>query len=88
MFVVVSYDISSRGAGDRGRRICEKYLRRIQKSVYEGNISENKLRRLKDSVAAAIDAASDSVIIYRFSSPVFPERERLGVVQINDDEFI
>ncbi len=88
MFVVVSYDISSRKAGDRVRKICEKYLRRIQKSVYEGEITERKLRNLKDNIAAIIDTAADSVIIYRFSPVVFPERERIGVVQINDDEFI
>lgn len=81
MFVIISYDISSRKVGDKVRKLCEKYLRRIQKSVYEGDITEKKLRYLKDKVVSAVDTATDSVIIYRFSPFAFPERERLGVVQ-------
>ncbi len=46
MFVVVSYDISSRRAGEKVRKACNRYLRHIQKSVYEGEITEKKLRSL------------------------------------------
>lgn len=88
MFVVVSYDISSRQAGNRVRKTCESYLRLIQKSVFEGEITEKKLGRLKDKLAGQIDPAVDSVVIYRFDSSAFAKKERIGVSKTNESEFI
>lgn len=88
MFVVVSYDISSRQGGNRVRKTCESYLRRIQKSVFEGEITEKKLGRLKDKLAGQIDTTADSVIIYRFDSSAFAKKERIGVSEVPESEFI
>lgn len=88
MLVVVSYDISSRQVGNRVRKTCESYLRRIQKSVFEGEITEKKLGRLKDKLAGQIDPAVDSVIIYKFDSPAFAKKERIGVSELTESEFI
>ncbi|MBR3298562.1 MAG: CRISPR-associated endonuclease Cas2 [Clostridia bacterium] len=88
MFVVVSYDISSPSAGNRARKLCEAYLRRIQKSVYEGEISEKKLGILKAKLCSAVRSGEDSVIVYRFSPTGYPFRESLGGRVLNEDEFI
>lgn len=46
MFVIVVYDINRKRVG-RALKICRKYLVHVQKSVFEGNITEGQLKQLK-----------------------------------------
>ena len=78
MFVILSYDISSK-KGKKVLRECRRMLLHVQKSLFEGEITEKRLNRLKDSIARTIDPTVDSVVIYRFG--LFPggERESIGI---------
>ena len=44
MFVIVVYDINRKRVG-MALKICRKYLVHVQKSVFEGNITERQLKR-------------------------------------------
>ena len=88
MFIVVSYDISSERSRSRARIICGKYLQHIQKSVFEGEISEKKLCVLKEKLKAVVDPEADSAVICRFDLPGVPQRERIGRIRADEDEFI
>jgi CRISPR-associated protein Cas2 len=46
MFVVLAYDVNQKRVG-KVMKICRKYLVHIQKSVFEGNITESKINALK-----------------------------------------
>ena len=46
MFVIVTYDVNVK-RNNKVLKICRKYLVHVQKSVFEGNITEAKLRKLK-----------------------------------------
>ena len=46
MFTIVVYDINVKRTA-RVMRICKKYLEHVQKSVFEGSITEAKLNKLK-----------------------------------------
>lgn len=62
-------------------KICKKYLNHIQKSVFEGNITELKLRNLKNELSEFILPQYDSVIIYHLDSVKYAKKEQLGMVQ-------
>ena len=46
MFVIVTYDVNVK-RNNKVLKICRKYLVHVQKSVFEGNITEAKLRKLQ-----------------------------------------
>ena len=45
MYVILVYDIHQKRVG-KALKICRKYLIHIQKSVFEGNITESKLKAI------------------------------------------
>ena len=49
MFVIVTYDVNEK-RNNKVLKICRKYLVHVQKSVFEGNITEAKLRKLKSEL--------------------------------------
>lgn len=80
MYVIVVYDVQQKRVA-KILKICKKYLNHIQKSVFEGNITELKLRNLKNELSEFILPQYDSVIIYRLDSVKYAKKERLGIVQ-------
>lgn len=80
MYVILVYDINQKRVG-KALKICRKYLVHIQKSVFEGNITEVKLRALKEELSHLIDTQADSVIIYHLDSVKYTKKEQIGVVQ-------
>lgn len=80
MYVILVYDINQKQVG-RTLKICRKYLMHVQKSVFEGNITEARLNALKEELAAIVDTGTDSVIIYRMDSVRYTKKEQIGIVQ-------
>lgn len=77
MFVIVTYDVNVK-RNNKVLKICRKYLVHVQKSVFEGNITEAKLRKLKSELKRTTKTDEDSVIIYRFDSLKYSSKEVLG----------
>lgn len=80
MFVIVVYDINRKRVG-RALKICRKYLVHVQKSVFEGNITEGQLKQLKNELFQLIKIEEDAVCIYRFESPKYTRKEELGTIE-------
>ena len=80
MYVILVYDINQKHVG-KALKICRKYLMHVQKSVFEGNITEARLNALKEELAAIVDTGTDSVIIYRMDSVRYTKKEQIGIVQ-------
>ena len=78
MFVIVTYDANVK-RNNKVLKICRKYLVHCQKSVFEGNITEAKLRKLKAEIKNIIRPDEDSVMIYRFDSLKYSSKEVFGV---------
>ena len=74
MFVIVTYDVNVK-RNNKVLKICRKYLVHCQKSVFEGNITEAKLRKLKAEIKNIIRPDEDSVMIYRFDSLKYSSKE-------------
>ena len=58
MFVIVTYDVNAK-KNNKVLKICRKYLLHVQKSVFEGMITEAKLKRLKNELAQVIKKDED-----------------------------
>ena len=78
MYVILVYDINVERVG-RVLKTCRKYLNWVQNSVFEGEITEAKLLKLKAELRKIIDPDEDSVIIYKFRSLMYSSREIMGV---------
>ena len=76
MYVIITYDVQQKRVA-KILKICKKYLNHIQKSVFEGNITELKLRNLKNELSEFILPQYDSVIIYHLDSVKYANNQRL-----------
>lgn len=86
MKVILIYDISLIEKEDQKRlikvmKIARKYLHHIQKSVFEGDLTYGKLKRLENELLNVVDKTRDSVIIYTFPDGVNFERHILTNVE-------
>jgi CRISPR-associated protein Cas2 len=64
-WIIIVYDVNEKKV-NKMRKICEPYIKRVQRSVFEGQISVSGLRILIDSIKNFIDEEKDSVRIYEF----------------------
>lgn len=81
MFVILTYDINQKRVG-KAMKICRKYLVHVQRSVFEGVITEAKLKRLKTELEKIIDTETDAVCIYEMDSLKYTQKEQIGANQI------
>ncbi len=70
MYVILVYDINlEQKEGKKILRnvykICKKYLVHIQNSVFEGELLESQLLKLKSELNQYIRADKDSVIVFK-----------------------
>ena len=61
MFVILVYDVKTK-RNNKILKTCRKYLRHVQKSVFEGNLTEAKLKRLKNELKKISNEKEDSII--------------------------
>lgn len=84
MHIILVYDINAKKV-NKALKICRQYLVHVQKSVFEGNITQTNLDKLKNQLANIIDKQKDSVIIYRLDSPKYIGKEQIGVIEDNSN---
>ena len=58
----------------------EKYLRPVQKSVFEGILTGGKLKQLKAEIEKLVDCEEDSIRIYKLHSLYGAQIVQLGVL--------
>ena len=80
MFVILVYDVKTK-RNNKILKTCRKYLRHVQKSVFEGNLTEAKLKRLKNELKKISNEKEDSIIIYRFETLKYSSKEVLGTYE-------
>lgn len=80
MHVVVVYDTASE-RNPQILRTCRQYLHHVQRSVFEGQLSQAQLRRFQDAVTTVLDLTYDSVIVYTFPPGAVPQRLAWGATE-------
>lgn len=64
MYVILVYDMEQKRVG-KMLKLCRRYLNWIQNSVFEGEITEVKLKELLHKAREVMDAEKDSIIIFK-----------------------
>lgn len=87
MYCIIVYDISV----ERVNKVCQflkTYLNWIQNSVFEGEIDDISLIKIRDFLDKTLDKSSDSVIIYKLRSSYDFSKEVIGIQKSNDSQII
>jgi CRISPR-associated endoribonuclease Cas2 len=63
MYVILVYDIGEKRVG-KMLKLCRRYLHWIQNSVFEGEITEVRLRELLHEARQIMKAQEDSLIVF------------------------
>ncbi len=87
MYVVLCYDIVSDARRARLLRKMKGFLPHVQKSVFEGELTDARLIQLREIVLQIIDPNVDTVRIYHLCKRCIPATEVLGTgIYIETDE--
>lgn len=87
MYIILVYDIGEKRVG-KMLRLCRKYLHWIQNSVFEGEITEVKLKEMIINIKRIIDEESDSIIIFKNSNQKWLDKQIVGKERSSLDNFI
>ena len=84
MYVILFYDIAGRDQKERNnanriRKAVEKFLPRVQFSVFEGEIRASDFKKLTNLLQKECVQELDSIVIYTFNSLKYSERIVIGV---------
>lgn len=77
MFVIIAYDVGE----ERVQKVCKylrRYLPRVQNSVFEGELSEAKLERMKVGLQKIIRSETDAVLLWAFRDDRWVDRQVMG----------
>ena len=92
MYVILVYDISEDDNGQkvlsRTFKICKRYLTHIQNSVFEGEISEAQIIKLKYELQKSLRPDKDSVIVFKSRNSRWLEKEMWALKDDKLDNFI
>jgi len=86
VYVILVYDIGEKRVG-KMLKLCRKYLNWIQNSVFEGEITEVKLKELTLK-AKVIMKEDDSLIIFSSRSEQFLDKQIIGKERSSTDIFL
>lgn len=91
MYIILVYDILADDSGPRVSRntfkICKKYLTHIQKSVFEGNLTELNYMKLKTELNKHIRKDKDSILVFKSREERWLEKDYLGIVDDKTSNF-
>lgn len=77
MYVILVYDVNQKRVG-KMLKLCRRYLNWIQNSVFEGDITEVKLKELIHKSRKIIDEEADSLIIFKSRDARWLDKEIIG----------
>lgn len=87
MYVILVYDIGEKRVA-KMLKLCRVYLNWIQNSVFEGEITEVKLRELKSRAKSIMDPEDDSLIIFKSRDEKWLDKEVIGKEKNELDSFL
>lgn len=87
MYIILVYDISEKRVG-KMLKLCRRYINWIQNSVFEGEITEVKLKELIIEAKKIMKIEEDSLIIFKSRDLKWLDKEIIGREKNNLDSFI
>ncbi len=87
MYVILVYDCGEKRVG-KMLKLCRKYLNWIQNSVFEGEITEVKLKELTLKAEKIMNSEEDSLIIFSSRQEKWLEKQIIGKERSSIDNFL
>jgi CRISPR-associated protein Cas2 len=87
MYIILVYDFGERRV-TKMLKLCRKYLNWIQNSVFEGELTEVKLKELKLKAEHIMDKETDSLIIFSSRNEKWLDKEIIGKELSTLDTFL
>jgi len=92
MYIVLVYDISFDEFGKKVLpkvyKTCKKYLTHIQNSVFEGELSDSQLIKLKMELGNYIRKDADSVIVFKSRNERWLDKDFWGIEDDKASNFL
>jgi CRISPR-associated protein Cas2 len=87
MYVILVYDIGEKRVGKMLKH-CRKYLNWIQNSVFEGEITDVKLKEMVAGAERIMKKENDSIIMFKSSNQKWLEKQVVGKEMMEIDNFL
>ena len=87
MYCILVYDVGEKRVV-KMLKLCRRYLNWIQNSVFEGAISEVKLKELIFEARQIMNEQEDSVIIFSSRNQRWLDKQIIGVEKMSTDNFL
>jgi CRISPR-associated protein Cas2 len=87
MYIMLVYDVGEKRVA-KMLKLMRRYLHWIQNSVFEGEITESKLFKLKSEIRKLIDEENDSVIIFKARDRKWLEKSVIGKEKRDTDNML
>lgn len=87
MYVILVYDFGEKRVG-KMLKLCRKYLNWVQNSVFEGEITEVRLKELQMNAEKFMKKEEDSIILFKSASKVMMSKEIIGKEISSTDNFL
>ncbi|HOJ67104.1 MAG TPA: CRISPR-associated endonuclease Cas2 [Paludibacteraceae bacterium] len=87
MYVILVYDVNEKRVA-KMLKLCRRYLNWIQNSVFEGEISEVKLKELIIFAERIMKLEEDSLIIFSSRTEKFLDKQIIGKERSSTDIFL
>ena len=87
MYVILVYDVNEKRVA-KMLKLCRRYLNWIQNSVFEGEITEVKLKELIILAEEIMNKEEDSLIIFSSRTEKFLDKQIIGLERSCIDNFI
>lgn len=83
MFVILSYDVGEKRVS-KAAKIVKKYLSPVQRSLFQGFLTEKQLSGLKKELASVIDSTHDTVVIYKAANENNLTFDEIGIAKLQN----
>jgi CRISPR-associated protein Cas2 len=87
MYVIITYDVNQKRVA-KVHKLLKQYLIWIQNSVFEGEIAEGKLKKLKKDINKIIKKEEDSVIYFQTYNNKYLKKQVTGNKEIDFTNFL
>jgi CRISPR-associated protein Cas2 len=77
MYVILVYDIEQKRVG-KMLKLCRRYLNWIQNSVFEGELTDVKLKELLHKANSIMNKEKDSIIVFKNRQEKWLEKMVIG----------
>ena len=80
MFIILVYDINKKRVA-KIHNICRKYIYPVQRSVFEGEITQKQLKKLMEELERNMNKREDAISVYEMDSSKYAYKVQIGMVE-------